>query len=232
MAGPRPDTWMPWYVGDYLADTTHLTTEMHGAYCLLLMASWKQRGVLLDDDEELAAIAKLPLARWRQVRARLARFFQVADGEWRQKRVTAELAKANRLVSERQKAGKRGGKITATLRQTATPSPSPSPNPESESCESKADTVAAAFAEKHRALWPHFEEFRALRRWPGQLLPDIQGWLDRGISAAHMIATLDAALARWRRDAEPPKGIGRSSASSRKRSRRARRPTVRSGAAA
>lgn len=108
MTAPRHDTWMPFYVGDYLRDTGRLTTEGHGAYLLLIMDYWTSSSPLPDDDEQLAAVTKLPLERWRKLRPMLARFFQVGDGVWRHKRVEAEIADATERVAKKSKAGKEG----------------------------------------------------------------------------------------------------------------------------
>ena len=67
--------YMPLYVGDYLGDTTHLTTAEHGAYLLLLMAMWRAGGRLPADDARLARFARLQLKTWLRLKPIVMPFF-------------------------------------------------------------------------------------------------------------------------------------------------------------
>lgn len=98
---------MPLYIGDYLSDTMHLTTEQHGAYFLLLLAYWKNRGPLPDDDAQFCRITRLMRDAWATHRTHIAPFFQIRDGFWHHKRVDLELAKAQRNKESRTSAATR-----------------------------------------------------------------------------------------------------------------------------
>jgi uncharacterized protein YdaU (DUF1376 family) len=89
----RTDLRLPVYIGDYLADTMHLSTEQHGAYLLLLFHLW-QRGILPDDDVVLAQITGLDPGAWSNSRAVLAEFFEIHDGLWHHGRVEQERSHA------------------------------------------------------------------------------------------------------------------------------------------
>lgn len=97
--------WMPLYVGDYLGDTGHLSTVQHGAYFLLMMHYWRQ-GALPDDDKQLAAITKLPLRVWLDIRETIQAFFY---GGWLHKRIDEELAVMEQKTAKRATAGQKGG---------------------------------------------------------------------------------------------------------------------------
>ena len=142
----KADTWMPLYVGSYLANTTHLTTEQHGAYLLLILAAWKRDGRLPADDCQLASICKMTAPSWRKNRAVLLEFFERDGDAFTHDRVTAEREKAQQLSETRRQVGKLGGRprkqpesnekpigsANANLLRSQTETPSPSPISESE----------------------------------------------------------------------------------------------------
>jgi uncharacterized protein YdaU (DUF1376 family) len=156
----KTDAWMPLWIGAYLADTLTFTTLQHGAYMLLLMAYWRERSALPDDDESLRSIAKMGRAEWARVRPVLAKKFRVADGVWWHKRVEAEMQAADaRSQKAKQKAQDAANKrwktshgdapsnapsiptsnAPAMLEECPTPSPS-----ENNTSEAKASGAAGA----------------------------------------------------------------------------------------
>lgn len=92
----KPDSWMPFYIGDYLRDTMGLRREDHGSYLLLMMAYWANGGPLPDDDQALRNICRCPDAEWCRTKGVLSKYFIQEDGVWRHKRIDAELADAKR----------------------------------------------------------------------------------------------------------------------------------------
>jgi uncharacterized protein YdaU (DUF1376 family) len=98
---------MPLYIGDYLADTLHLTRDQHGGYLLLIMAYWRNGGPLPDDDAMLKNILKIsgPYV-WKNLRPVLAQFFQISNGFWHHRRIDSELAQAIDRIDKRSAAGK------------------------------------------------------------------------------------------------------------------------------
>ena len=103
----KTDGWMPLYVADYLADTSRLTTEQHGAYLLLIMDYWRN-GPPPDDEAVLASITRLTVAQWRKAAPALRGFFGISEGQWHHKRIDAERQKAASISGKRTEAAKQG----------------------------------------------------------------------------------------------------------------------------
>lgn len=78
---------MPFLVDKYLADTSHLSLEEHGAYCLLLFNMWQGGGRLVDDNKGLARMLGASPNSWKKLRVRLEPFFEVHGGYFMQKRL-------------------------------------------------------------------------------------------------------------------------------------------------
>jgi len=93
----KADTWMPIYIGEYLADTSRLSTEQHGAYLLLIMDYWRM-GPPPDDDEVLRQITKLSTDAWSNARAMLKHLFKIENGYWHHKRIDKELTRAANIL--------------------------------------------------------------------------------------------------------------------------------------
>lgn len=103
---------MPIWIGSYLADTTHLSRDQHGAYFLMMMAYWRNKGPLQDDPSRLASIVKATRAEWKKLHPILSEFFTVADGMWTHKRIDEELEAAG----ERSKKAAEKAKAAADAR--------------------------------------------------------------------------------------------------------------------
>jgi uncharacterized protein YdaU (DUF1376 family) len=91
---------MPLHIGDYLADTGHLTATEHGAYLLLIMHYW-QNGHLPENERLIARIAKLNAEQWDESRDVLAMLF---GPNWQHRRIDAELSKADDIIEKRRAA--------------------------------------------------------------------------------------------------------------------------------
>lgn len=103
----KVDHYMPLWIADYLADTTRLNTEQHGAYLLLLFDYWRN-GAPPIDDEILMQITKLDKKKWIKNKPVLIRFFEQKDGVLIHKRVEKEIKKSRDKKEaniERAKAG-------------------------------------------------------------------------------------------------------------------------------
>lgn len=100
-------------IGDYLADTVHLNATQHGAYLLLLFATFK-RGFLPDDERVLARITRMSTRAWKRERGPVLALFQRVEGGFRHKRIDAERAEAERLASRARASRDRGGAREST----------------------------------------------------------------------------------------------------------------------
>jgi len=100
--------WVPFFIGDHVKDTGHLSTLEEGAYLRLMFHYYSTGKPLPASDRILANIARVPLTEWAEIRDVVVALF-VRDGEvLRHKRIEHELAGiARRSAQGREKAAKR-----------------------------------------------------------------------------------------------------------------------------
>jgi uncharacterized protein YdaU (DUF1376 family) len=111
---------MPLFTDALIGDTTHLSAEQFGAYVLILIATWRNNGKALpDDDARMSKICKIGVTKWRRkVRPILREFFEVNESGWHQQRLEKEWDRIDQMLQARQVAGARGGHATQARRKT------------------------------------------------------------------------------------------------------------------
>lgn len=217
----KPDLWMPLYVADYLADTQHLTTAHHGAYLLLLMASWMRGGRLPDDDEQLASVCRLDRKSWAKARPVLGEFFSQQDGYWVQKRLAEEYEHAKQISEKNRENGKLGGRPrkpdeTERLSQTEPnggakgeanrkPDETPSP-PQLQTTKPKVKNTVGQVPDDAREILLYLNS-QAVRSFPPvpANIDLIAARLRDGATADQCKQVIDRKVAEWRGDAEMSK---------------------------
>lgn len=152
--------YMPLYVGDYLADTAHLTTIESGAYLHLIMHYWRRGEALDNTSDRLMHVARVSADEWAAMRAVLSEFFDISGHTWSHKRVEAELAKAAsksskaKASAERRHSGQDANALRSQCEGKADASNSqcyPDPDPEREEEETKLPPEQAAARESAKA---------------------------------------------------------------------------------
>jgi uncharacterized protein YdaU (DUF1376 family) len=175
---------MPLYVGDYLADTGHLTTLEHGAYLLLIMTYWRKGG-LPDDDAQLARIVRMTADEWFNVRSTIVQLF---SNGWRHKRIDAELERSVEKAKKASFAGKRSAEARSAQqafngRSTDEPTEGQPSQPQSQSqLEASASNKSARGASSNAFLrfwgyWPNKVGRPAAERAFGKLDGEIDAIL-------------------------------------------------------
>jgi uncharacterized protein YdaU (DUF1376 family) len=96
--------YMPLFIGDFLADTMHLSATETGIYIRLLWHCW-QHGSIPRDRRKLALISHLDPRLWHQYEATVLQFFDIVDAStMHNKRVSTELHRYEEISNKRKAA--------------------------------------------------------------------------------------------------------------------------------
>jgi len=191
----KTKVWMPIYIGDYLADTMHLTAEEHGAYFLLIMHYWREGGAIPFCKKTVKNVCKVSVKKCENILT----FFEEKDGKLYHNRIDKEigLAKENqqkqqdrtKAATEARKA-KASTNVNVTTNVTKTPSPSPSPTTE---VVIKKDTnVSKKPDENFEEFWKKYPASRrkvkpdALAKWKDAIKRSPPDEIISGLSAYSM----------------------------------------------
>lgn len=102
----------PFYCGDYLGDTMHLSLEEHGAYCKLLFIAWQSSECAIPaDDVRLARMLGVTATRFRnKIWPGIESFWTKKGDFFYQKKQIKVREKVSRQVKTSRENGKQGGR--------------------------------------------------------------------------------------------------------------------------
>jgi uncharacterized protein YdaU (DUF1376 family) len=120
-SGPEGSAGMPstpyinFFIGDYLGDTSHLSTLEHGAYLLLIFAYYQRKGPLIDANAQLMHITRTTSAEWDECKGTVLEFFERRDGMLYHNRIDKELQRIVEISKKRKiAAGKKWSNSNAS----------------------------------------------------------------------------------------------------------------------
>ena len=164
----KADIWMPLFIGDYLADTTRLSTEQHGAYLLLIMDYWRS-GPPPDDDFVLAQITRMSPHAWSNARSIILAFFKHANGVLVHSRIDREKEeardskakfKARAEIASAKRWGKHAPSIATSIATSNSqamleecPLPLPLPLPTESKSKTSSASADAGYSKSFESFW-------------------------------------------------------------------------------
>ena len=161
--------YLPFYTGDYLKHTRHLSMAEHGAYFLLITYCWDMEGPAPLDERKLFGICNARSAdEMEAVRRVLNEFFVKMEDGWYNKRVMQEIDKAKTRYQQAVEAGKASarkrvkekcglasnGRSTDVEQTFNQPEPKPEPEPDPELDLEKEEEVRKKPARTQRTPTP------------------------------------------------------------------------------
>ena len=105
--------YLPFYVGDYLADTRQLSLEARGAYTDIIFYTWKTRRFLDDDPKKMCRMLGIQKRQWTKIREELEPYFDLSDGTFFQTKMDDLVTKTQQKLNKKREAGSKGGKAKA-----------------------------------------------------------------------------------------------------------------------
>jgi uncharacterized protein YdaU (DUF1376 family) len=107
--------FMPFYIGDHQADTSHLTAEQQGAYINILFAMWRSEDGWLPL-KRLATISRVYRQHWKRVWEAISPMLTVEGDRVTQKRLQRERRRCLAKYEQRIAAARLGGEQSAYSR--------------------------------------------------------------------------------------------------------------------